>query len=195
MPDDDDDTDPISEATRRFTEGQEHFARLWTDFAGKMASAGASFSPNATPPDAARGMRSAFFDALTGYFEQYLRSPEFLDSWKQVMAGAIEFRRQLNENLGRVHHEFQGTSRQDIDQLMIALTHLERRLVDTIERAEERIDGLSARLQLLEKAVAGGASSSPAPIAKPKPGPKKTTEKKAPAKKKSAPGKRSRARK
>ena len=146
--------DPFSEATRQFTEGQNQFARMWTDFAGKMASSGFSFSPESTPPESAKEMRATFFKAWSEYCDQYMRSPEFLESWKKAMDGAIQFRQQMNESLGRLHHEFQGTSRQDIDHLMQALSHLERRLVANHERSAQQIEEMAERIKELEQQLA-----------------------------------------
>ena len=160
-------SDPFSEAARQFSDGQNQFLKMWNDFAGKMTSAGMSFSPDSTPPDMAKQMRSTFFKAWSDYCDNYMRSPEFLESWKKAMDGAIEWRRQMNETMGRMHHEFQGTSRQDIDHLMQTLTHIERRIVDTQERSSERIEELAARVEALE------ASLAPA-----KPKRKKATKKK-----------------
>ena len=146
---------PFADATRQFTESQNQFMKMWTDFAGKMGGAGVSFSPESTPPDVAKEMRATFFKALSEYCDQYMRSPAFLDSWKKAMDGAIDFRRQMNESMGKMHHDFQGTSRQDIDQLMVALTHLERRLVDNIERSGSRVDEMADRMDTLEKKLNG----------------------------------------
>ena len=181
--------DPFEEATQRFTQGQNQFTKMWTDFAGKMATAGVSFAPESTPPDAAKQMRGAFFKALSDYCEEYMRSPEFLDSWKQAMDGAIQFRRQMNESLGKMHHEFGGTSRQDVDRTMIALAHLERRLVDVMERATERIDEVASRVDDMEKKMNGSSPPRAAPVKKKAPAKKvsaktKTVKKKVVAKKK-----------
>ena len=175
--------DPFAEATRQFTQGQNQFLKMWTDFAGKMATAGVSFSPEATPPDAARDMRSAFFKAWSEHCEQYMRSPEFLDSWKKAMDGAIEFRREMNQSLGRMHHEFGGTSRQDVDHLMQAMSHLERRLVDNQERATQTIEQLADRLEALEKKLAAIEKSGKTTS---KSKPRKSTAKNKTTKKKSA---------
>lgn len=145
---------PFADATRQFTEGQNQFLKMWTDFAGKMGTAGMSFSPQSTPPDAAKQMRAAFLQAWTDYCEEYMRSPEFLESWKKVMDSSIQLRRQMNQSLGQMQHEMGGTSRQDVDQLMIAMTHLERRLVDTLERSCEQVGELGDRIDALEKKVA-----------------------------------------
>ncbi len=42
----DNEDDPFAEAAKRFTEGQNQFAKLWTDFATQMGTAGVSFSPD-----------------------------------------------------------------------------------------------------------------------------------------------------
>ena len=139
--------------------GSDVFARMWMNFAGEMAKAGfATMSPDQTPPDATREMRSAFFKAMSDYGEQYMRSPQFLETMKQSMAGAIEYRKQLNEFLGRIQHEFQATSRQDVDQLMLVMRHLEQRMTDGMERLSSRFDEIIDRLETLE----ARAASAPA---------------------------------
>lgn len=190
--------DPFAEASERFSQGQNQFAKMWTDFAGKMATAGVSFAPESTPPDAAKQMRGAFFKALSDYCEEYMRSPEFLDSWKQAMDGAIQFRRQMNESLGKMHHELGGTSRQDVDRTMIAISHLERRLVDTMERAAERVDEVAGRVDALEKKMNGSSPGRSGPAKRKAPAKKasakkKTAKKKVAAKKKKPAAKRTRA--
>jgi len=185
----DNEGDPFAEAATRFAEGQNQFAKLWTDFATKMGTAGVAFSPDSTPPDAAKQMRNVFFKALAEYCDQYMRSPEFLDSWKQVMDGAIQFRRQMNEAMGKMHHEAGGSSRQDVDQMMMALSHIERRVVDTVERATDRLEEVATRVEKLEAKLAKGERKpaakrkAPANIATAKP--KKKAAKKKPTARKS----------
>lgn len=123
------------------------FTKMWADFASRMAQAGMAFSPGDAPPDAARAMRDAALGAMGEYCEKLMRSPEFLETLKQSMAASIEMRKQLNEFLGRMHHEMQAPSRQDVDQLMLALGHLEHRIVDRLERLEDRLGGLESRLR------------------------------------------------
>ena len=179
--------DPFAEAARQFTQGQNQFQKMWTDFASKMGMAGVSFSPDTTPPDAARAMRSTFFKAWSEYCEQYMRSPEFLDSWKKAMDGAIQFRRQMNQSLGQMHHDFGGTSRQDVDHLMQSMTHLERRLVDSQERAAASVEKMAKSIAALEEKLAAAEKNrAAAPAAKSKRTPKRKAVKKTAAKKKTA---------
>src|SRR5262245_18445741 len=62
------------------------------NFPGMPAGMG---MPGVMTPDAMRRMQSAFFDAMAQYAEQYMRSPQFLESMKKSMDQALEFRRQM----------------------------------------------------------------------------------------------------
>jgi septal ring factor EnvC (AmiA/AmiB activator) len=133
------------EATDPFRQGAEVFTKFWTDFANKMAAAGFAAAPGATPPEATRQVRSAILKAMSEASDEFMRSPQFQEMMKQSLANSIQFRKQLNEWLGQMQHEFQGTSRQDVDELMQVMKHLEHRMSDGFER-------LSVRLDALEKA-------------------------------------------
>ena len=115
-----------------------------------MGKMGMSFTQE-DPPQAARDMRSAFLKAWGECCEKYMRSPEFLNAIKQSMGGAIEFRRQLNDMLGKLQHELQGISRQDVDQMMLAMRHLEQRMVDGMDRLSATVETIAVRLDALEK--------------------------------------------
>jgi hypothetical protein len=53
-----------------------------------------------------------------------------------------------DEFLTQAHHGFQGTAQADIDTLMLAIRHLETRILD-------RMEELSGRVDHLEKSVKG----------------------------------------
>ena len=140
--------------------GLDVFTRMWSDFATQMMKSGMTFSPNQTPPQQARDMRSAMFSSWSEYCEQFMRSDEFLGSMKQSMASSVQFRKQLNDFLGQTQHEFQGASRQDVDQIMSSLRRTERRTVDAMERLSDQLEGMSERLDKLEKKSQGGNKKS-----------------------------------
>lgn len=152
------------------------FAQMWTDFASKMAGAGFSFGADATPPEAARHVRDAMFQAMAQYCEQYMRSPQFLESMKQSMDTAIEFRKQLNDFLTRAHHEMQGVARSDVDALMVAIRRAETRVLARIEDITARLEELGDRLDKLDGAAqtsSSSAASRPPTAKRPRPGAKK----------------------
>jgi uncharacterized protein (DUF2267 family) len=135
--------------------GAEKFTRLWYDLAASMANAGMS-TAGEDPPEVAKQMRSAFLKAMSDYCDEYMRSPEFLEGMREAMDRSIELRRELNEFMGRLHHEFQGTSRQDVDHIMQAIRHVETRMLDSIARIDSRFDDLEAKVN----------GDRPSPVAK-----------------------------
>jgi len=147
------------------------FTRMWVDFMSRMMSAGTSLAPEAMPPEMARSMRSAMFQAMSQYAEDFMRSPQFLEMMKQSADTTILFKKMLNDSLGQVQFEFQNASRADVDALVARLRRLEARLL-------ERFDELSLRLERLEGRTAAGGGAGPASQAEPGPpsgGTKKST--------------------
>ena len=69
------------------------FQKIWMDSISKMTQLGFTFSPEAAPPDVLKQIRNGIFQALTQSWEQFLRSPQFLDGMKQWMESAISFRK------------------------------------------------------------------------------------------------------
>jgi hypothetical protein len=119
--------------------------RMWSDCMTRMMQA-APNPPESTPPEAMRRMRATMLDTWAEWWDQWLRSPQFLEMMKQSMAGSVQARKEVNDLLGQMHHEFQGPSRQDIDQLMLTIRRMEQRVVDGVERVSAQLEELSARL-------------------------------------------------
>ena len=139
---DDGQEDSAFKSARGFFEASTLFNKMCADFAAKMAASGTAFSPDQSPPEVAREVRAAMFQAWSEYCDQFMRSPAFLELVKNSLNHAIDMRKQLNEFVGRVHDEFQGTSRQEIDQLMQGLRHLEQRMTDEFAEISSRLQGL-----------------------------------------------------
>ena len=125
----------VFEQAQRFTE-------MWTELALKAASAGASFDPQSSPPDMVRQTRNATFAALSQQAEQFMRSPQFGEMTKQFLDAAITSRQQFNDALTALHHQVQSVARQDIDGVMLAIRHMETRLLDRLEELERRLGSL-----------------------------------------------------
>jgi hypothetical protein len=157
----DDEAGKSNEAGDAFSPGADAFIKMWGEFANKMGAAGVAFAPEATVSDASRQVRTAMFRAMSEACDEFMRAPQFQDMMKQSLSASIQFRKQLNEFLGRIHHEFQGTSRQDVDQLMEVIGHVERRVMDSFERLSSRLDELSARLERIEGSKPAGKKAAP----------------------------------
>ena len=152
------------------------FTKMWTEFASQMARAGMSLDPTQQQPDAARAMRDTMLGAMNRHAQEFMRSPEFLDGMKQAFDGSMAARKQLNDFLAQAQHDFQATSRDDVDQVMQAIQSLESRLTSGMDRLGQHIDRVNARLDALE-------SKPVKKTARKKPTRKKTAKKKASKKK------------
>ena len=150
-----------NEADDAFSSGADAFTKMWGDFANKMGAAGLPFAREATGSDASRQVRTAMFKAMSEACDEFMRAPQFQDMMKQSLSASIQFRKQLNDFLGRIHHEFQGTSRQDVDQLMEVIGHVERRVTDSFERLSSRLDELNSRLERMERSKPAGKKAGP----------------------------------
>lgn len=151
--------DDSRDRTGNAADATEAFARMWTDFAAKMSQAAASAtaagktSGPELPPEMARMFRDTFFRSMGEYVEEFMRSPEFLQMMRESLRQSIQTRKQINDWLGQVWHEFQGTSRQDVDQIMLVMRHVEQRMVEEFEKVQEHVGELHRRLDDLEQKV------------------------------------------
>jgi hypothetical protein len=136
----------MSESNEKTFEQASAFQKIWMETFTKMAQSGLSFSPESAPPEFLRQMRSGIFQALSKSWEEFMRSPQFLDSMKTMMENAITFRKMSNDLLTDARHAIQGTARSDIDDVMKAIHHLEKRVLDNVEQISTRLDGLEQKL-------------------------------------------------
>jgi len=121
------------------------FQKIWGETFSKLMQLGFTFSPESAPPEFMRQMRSGIFEALGQSWEHFLRSPQFMEGMKQQMDQAIAFRKMSNDFFTKARHETQAASRDDIDAVMLAVRHMETRILDRIEELAVRMDGTGKR--------------------------------------------------
>lgn len=122
------------------------FQRIWSDSITKMMQTAFTMAPNSAPPEVLRQIRSGLFQALAQSWDEFLRSPQFLDGMKQWMDNAINFRKMSNDFMAKVRNELQGPSREDIDTVMLSVRHMEKRLLDRVEELSTQMAELNQRL-------------------------------------------------
>lgn len=115
------------------------FQKIWLESASKMIQAGFAMSPNSAPPEVLRQLRSGIFQALAETWEEFMRSPQFLEGMKQWMETAVAFRKVTSEFLAKARNEMQAPSRDDIDTIMLNIRHIEKRLLDRVEELSEQV--------------------------------------------------------
>lgn len=128
------------------------FQKIWTESFMKMFQLGATFSPEGAPPEFARQMRSSILQAMAKSWDEFLRSPQFLEGMKQWMDNAIAFRKMSNDFLTRARHEEQALAREDLDTVMLTVRHMETRILDRLEAVGAHVKQLQEQMNALESA-------------------------------------------
>jgi len=122
------------------------FQKIWMDSMSKIMQTAFTFGNNSPPPDVLKQIRAGIFQALAQSWEEFMRSPQFLESMKQWMDTAINFRKMTNDFMAKVRNEIQAPSREDIDTVMLTVRHMEKRLLDRIEDLAGEVAQLNSRL-------------------------------------------------
>ena len=130
------------------------FQKIWMESMSKLMQSAFTLSPNSPPPDVLKQIRSGIFEALARSWEEFMRSPQFLEGMKQWMENAIQFRNVTNDFMARVRNEMQAPSREDMDTIMLAVRHIEKRVLDRVEELSQQIDEIRSK---------GGARRRPKP--------------------------------
>jgi hypothetical protein len=126
------------------------FTKMWMEFATRMMTAGTSFNPFAPPPEAARQARGSYFGALSEFADQMMRSPQFLQLMKQSMDTSLGMRKQMDDFMTGLRHDTQGTAKEDIDSLMVAVRHMGTRMRDRMDEIDDHLREISRRLDAME---------------------------------------------
>ena len=135
----------MSEQTENFSEQASAFQKIWTESMSKLMQAACTFTPNSAPPELLREIRSGILEALSKSWNEFLRSPQFQEGMKQWMDQAIAFRKASNDFMAKVRKEMQAPSRDDIDAVMLAVRHMETRVLGRIEELARQVNEVKAR--------------------------------------------------
>lgn len=140
------------------------FQKIWGETFSKLMQTGFTFSPESAPPEFLRQMRAGLLQALSQSWEQFLRSPQFMEGTRQWMDQAIAFRKLSSDFFNKVRHETQAPSREDIDSVMLAVRHMETRILDRVEDLAAQVTELKKQLDE-DPANDGGAKATKAAAA------------------------------
>src|SRR5262245_33901591 len=119
------------------------FGQMWTDFFSRMGTVPGMAMPqmpSATASnDALKQMQRVFFDALAKYFDDFMRSEQFLGMMKQTMDRSLAFKQQVDQFLTRLHHGTQSPSSSEMSDIAGILRHIEERLVRRMDALEDKV--------------------------------------------------------
>jgi len=107
--------------------------------------------------------------ALSQSWEEFLRSPQFLEGMKQMMEQAVAFRQFSTEILTKTRHATEGVAHEDIESLRAALGQMETRLARQMETLAALTSQLAKDLERVSKDAPRPGPAPPATVRKPKP--------------------------
>jgi hypothetical protein len=125
------------------------FQKIWGETFTRMFQLGTTFSPEGAPPEFMRQMRASIFQAMAKSWDEFLRSPQFLDGMKQWMDNAIAFRKMSNDFLTKARHEEQALAREDLDTVMLTIRHMETRILDRLEAVAAHVKQMQEQVNAL----------------------------------------------
>ena len=130
------------------------FQKLWTDSFMNMASVWSQYSPFSPPVDEMRKMRGGMLKVLGETWDEYMRTPQFMELMKASLNGALDLKRMAREGMNRAHEQFENPSKEDIDGVLMAIRHVERRLLDRLEGLDERVVNLDEKIDKVDRRIA-----------------------------------------
>jgi len=136
----------MSDNSEKTEEQAAAFQKNWMESMSNLMQTAFAFGPDSAPPEVLRQIRSGIFQALAASWEEFMRSPQFLQGMKQWMENAVTFRKMTNDFMAKARNEMQAPSREDIDTIMLTVRHLENRLLDRMEDLSARVHDLNERL-------------------------------------------------
>jgi hypothetical protein len=136
------------------------FQKLWMDSFANMANIWSQFSPGTPPSDEMRKMRGGMLKVLAETWDEYMRTPQFMEMMKASLNGALDLKRMARDAMNRVHEQLENPSKEDIDGVLLAIRHVERRVLDRLEGLDERVANLDERIDKVVQQIAklGNAS-------------------------------------
>ena len=147
------------------------FAKAWSDSCARLMQAAMSPNPETAPPELLRQIRGGLMQALTQSWEEYLRSPQFLQGMKQMMEQAVAFRSSSTEFLTKTRQATEGVAQEDMESLRAALGQMQSRLGRQMEALSAQVSRLEKGLERVSPGAAREGSAAPASARQPKPPP------------------------
>src|SRR5271166_3417443 len=130
------------------------FQKLWTDSFANMAGVWSHLSPSSPPSDEVRKMRGGMLKVLAETWDEYMRTPQFMEMMKGSLNGALDLKRMARDGMNRVHEQFETPSKEDIDGVLMAIRHVERRLLDRLEGLDDRVANLDEKIDKVDQQIA-----------------------------------------
>jgi hypothetical protein len=130
------------------------FQKLWIDSFANMAGIWSQFSPWSPPSDEMRKLRGGMLKVLAETWDEYMRTPQFMEIMTASLNGMLDLKRMARDGMNRVHEQFENPTKNDIDDVLLAIRHVERRLLDRLEGLNDRVANLDEKIDNVDHRIA-----------------------------------------
>lgn len=151
---------PMSDNMEKYFDQVAAFQKLWMDSLANMTSVWSQFSAGSPPTDEMRKMRGGMMHVLAETWDAYMRTPQFMEMMKASLDGALDLKRLARDGMNRVHEQFENPSKNDIDDVLLAIRHVERRLLDRLEGLDDRVANLDEKIDKVEQRISKQAAAT-----------------------------------
>jgi len=112
-----------------------------------VAKVWSQYSTDGPPPDEMRKARNGMLKALAGAWDEFMRTPQFMEMMKVSLNGALDLRRMARDGMNKIHEGFETPTKEDLDSILLAIRHIERRVLDRLEGMDDRVRKITERLE------------------------------------------------
>ncbi len=122
---------------------------LWVDSMTGIARSWSEYSPTKPPPEEMKKARQRMLGAISKSWEDFMRTPEFMEMMRESMKGSSVWGAEAKSGAARMHEAMGTAAKQDIDGVLLAIRHVEKRILDRLETLQETLDELQSDLSSL----------------------------------------------
>lgn len=142
-------------------EGWKALLGAWTEATSRSMSAAAAAGPDAATPEGLRKIRAAAIEAWAGAWDQFARSPAFLDAMRRTMGGAAATPWTDGNpwsTLAQAQEQCAAAGWQGLEQAAAAAQQVQRHMLrqtfETLEAVFAQLRQLGGRLATVEDELA-----------------------------------------
>lgn len=137
-------------------------SQFWTDMFARMnvPQAGAGAGPSLSQ-DSQKQMQRIFFDAMAKYFDDFMRSEQFLQMMKETMDRSLAFKQQVDSFLTQLYRGAQMPAKTDVDDISGLLRSIEANVLDRLGSLETKVAAVEEKRRTGRGAGASRAQRPP----------------------------------
>ena len=123
------------------------FQKMWMDSMSGMTRVWSEYSPKNPPPDELKKVRNGVLKAVSQTWEEYMRTPEFMQMMKETMNNSVQWQKWAKDNTNKMHSALGSASKDDIQGVLVAVQHVERRVLDCLGDMEARMNAMQSGME------------------------------------------------